>query len=92
MPKLAKEAGLSRSTFFERFSQAMGVTPMEYLASWRMALAKDLMRRKKLSVAEVAEQVGYGSASAFSVAFSRREGVPPGDYARKERATVTALS
>lgn len=89
---LAKEAGLSRSTFFERFSEAMGVTPIEYLLSWRMALAKDLLRRKKLSVAEVAEQVGYGSASAFSVAFSRHVGMPPGDYARRQRATEEMLN
>lgn len=90
--ELAKEAGLSRSAFFERFSQAMGVTPIEYLSSWRMALAKDLLRRKTLSIAEIAEQVGYGSASAFSVAFARHVGVPPGDYARKQRNAIDALT
>jgi AraC-like DNA-binding protein len=80
--QLAKEAALSRSTFFERFSRAVGVAPMEYLLGWRMALAKDLLRRKEVSVAEVAEQVGYSSASTFSVAFTRYVGQPPTHYVR----------
>jgi AraC-like DNA-binding protein len=80
--QLAKEAGLSRSTFFERFSHAVGVAPMEYLLGWRMALAKDLLRRRDMSVGEVAEHVGYSSASTFSVAFTRHVGLPPKRYAR----------
>jgi AraC-like DNA-binding protein len=81
--QLAKEAGLSRSAFFERFSRAVGVAPMEYLLGWRMALAKDLLRRRGMTVGEVAEHVGYGSASTFSVAFTRHVGLPPKHYARK---------
>lgn len=80
---LAKEAGLSRSAFFERFNRTVGVAPMEYLLSWRMALAKDLLRRKAAGIADVAEQVGYGSASTFSTAFARHVGVPPARYARE---------
>ena len=38
-------AALSRSTFFERFTNTVGLPPMEYLLAWRMALAKDLLRR-----------------------------------------------
>ncbi|QSQ19164.1 AraC family transcriptional regulator [Pyxidicoccus parkwayensis] len=82
--QLAKEAALSRSTFFERFSRAVGVAPMEYLLGWRMALAKNLLRRKEVTVAEVAEQVGYSSASTFSVAFTRHVGLPPTHYAREQ--------
>ncbi|MFP2910197.1 AraC family transcriptional regulator [Pyxidicoccus sp. 3LFB2] len=82
--QLAKEAALSRSAFFERFNRAVGVAPMEYLLGWRMALAKNLLRRKEVTVAEVAEQVGYSSASTFSVAFSRHVGLPPTHYAREQ--------
>ncbi|MBV7536289.1 AraC family transcriptional regulator [Duganella sp. sic0402] len=78
--QLAKEAALSRSAFFERFSSAVGVAPMAYLLRWRMARAKLLLRQRG-SVAAVAEQVGYGSASAFSVAFTRHVGVPPTRFA-----------
>ena len=84
--QLAKEAALSRSAFFERFSRAVGVAPMEYLLGWRMAMAKNLFQRNEASVAEVAERVGYRSASAFSVAFARFVGVPPTRYARDHAA------
>ena len=80
---LARKAALSRSAFFERFSRAVGLPPMEYLLAWRMALAKDLLARSDVGIAEVAERVGYGSASTFSTAFSRHVGRPPGRFARQ---------
>ena len=84
--QLAKAAALSRSAFFERFARAVGVAPMEYLLGWRMALAKALLRRKAITIAEVADQVGYASASTFSVAFTRHVGLPPTHYARENAA------
>ncbi|MGB3337705.1 MAG: AraC family transcriptional regulator [Devosia sp.] len=81
--QLANEAGLSRSVFFERFRREVGVPPMEYLLSWRMALAKNLLRRREGGIKEIAQRVGYGSASAFSVAFARFVGMPPTHYARE---------
>lgn len=81
--QLAKKAALSRSAFYERFTRAVGVPPMEYLVAWRMALAKDLLRRNDCGIAEVAERVGYGSASTFSTAFSRHVGQSPSRYARQ---------
>jgi len=83
--ELAKAAALSRSTFFERFRRELGVAPMEYLLGWRMALAKDLLRRERAGVAHVADQVGYSSASTFSTAFARHVGMPPMLYAREQR-------
>jgi AraC-like DNA-binding protein len=80
--ELASEAGLSRSAFFDRFTRAVGVRPMEYFLGWRMALAKDLLRRQKLGLDEVARRIGYGSASTFSTAFSKHVGQSPGRYAR----------
>jgi AraC-like DNA-binding protein len=80
--QLARAAALSRSAFFERFARTVGVPPMEYLLAWRMALAKDLLTRRELSLTEVAARVGYGSASAFSTAFSRTVGEPPSRFAR----------
>ncbi|WP_369977251.1 AraC family transcriptional regulator [Xanthomonas bundabergensis] len=81
--ELAQAAALSRSTFFERFARTVGVPPMEYLLAWRMQVARDLLRRDGLGVAEVAQRVGYGSTSAFSVAFSRHAGEPPSRYAKR---------
>ncbi len=55
---------------------------MEYLLGWRMALAKDLLCNHRAEISDVAERVGYASASAFSTAFSRHVGEAPGRYAR----------
>lgn len=89
--QLASEAALSRSAFFDRFSRAVGVAPMEYLLAWRMAMAKNILLRKEGNVAEVAERVGYSSASAFSVAFARVVGVPPTRYASTSTSTSTSI-
>lgn len=80
--QLAKTAALSRSAFFDRFTRTVGLAPMEYLLAWRMAVAKNLLRRDELGIVEVAERVGYASASTFSTAFSRHVGEPPSRYAR----------
>ncbi|WP_208507957.1 AraC family transcriptional regulator [Variovorax paradoxus] len=81
--QLAQKAALSRSAFFDRFTRAVGLPPMEYLLAWRMALAKNLLKHQDVAIAEVAERVGYSSASTFSTAFSRHVGLPPGRYARR---------
>jgi AraC-like DNA-binding protein len=85
--QLANKAALSRSSFFDRFTRAVGLPPMEYLNSWRMALAKNLLSSHDFSIAEVAERVGYSSASTFSTAFSRHVGKAPRQFARNARNT-----
>jgi AraC-like DNA-binding protein len=85
---LARSAALSRSAFFERFTRTVGLPPMEYLLAWRMAIAKDLLHRQDISVGDVAERVGYGSASTFITAFSRQVGQPPSRYAKGVRASA----
>jgi AraC-like DNA-binding protein len=89
--QLAKKAALSRSAFFDRFTRAVGLAPMEYLLAWRMAIAKDLLRREDVDLADVAERIGYGSASAFSTAFSRHVGEAPSRYARQNMSRAPAL-
>ncbi|HHG8771727.1 TPA: cupin domain-containing protein [Raoultella planticola] len=81
--ELATRAALSRSAFFARFNRIVGLPPMAYLLAWRMALAKQLLRSRELSIDRVAIQVGYGSASSFSAAFARYVGMPPARYARE---------
>jgi AraC-like DNA-binding protein len=87
---LAKEAALSRSVFFDRFRRAIGVAPMEYLLAWRMALAKRLLQQGNRKLAEIAAQVGYGSASTFSIAFSRHVGMSPTAYERQSNVLTGA--
>lgn len=83
---LAQRAGMSRSAFARRFSEAVGLAPVEYLLRWRMAVAKDTLRYSRCSLEEIAEKVGYRSASAFSTAFSQRVGCPPSEYAKMSLA------
>lgn len=83
---LAGISGMSRSAFSARFCEAMGCAPIEYLARWRMALAKEALARGGKSLDRIADEIGYESASAFSTAFRKRLGCPPGRFAREAAA------
>jgi AraC-like DNA-binding protein len=80
--ELARRVGMSRSAFAARFADCLGCGPIEYLARWRMALAKDALSRGKTALEPLAEAIGYESASAFSTAFRRRIGCSPGAFSR----------
>jgi AraC-like DNA-binding protein len=90
--ELARQAALSRSGFHDRFQNAMGMAPIEYLTTWRLALAKDLLRKREPRVGEIARQVGYRSASAFSVAFTRVVGMSPARYVRETSSRSPSTS
>lgn len=83
---LAGISGMSRSAFSDRFGALIGCAPIEYLARWRMALAKEALARGAKSLDRIAEEIGYESASAFSTAFRKRLGCPPGRFAREVAA------
>lgn len=80
LDNLAEKAYLSRSVFAERFFQACGMPPIEFLTIWRMYFARRWLEQEKASVMDVAERCGYESAAAFSKAFKRIMGVGPGQY------------
>jgi AraC-like DNA-binding protein len=80
--ELARRAGLSRSSLYERFVQLVGVPPMQYLAQWRMQVAARLLLDTRESVAGVALDVGYDSEAAFNRAFKRLVGTPPATWRR----------
>lgn len=78
--RLAKLSNVSRATFARVFQEVLGDTPMKYLTDWRMTVARDLLRTQDISLAEVAERVGYSSLYAFATAFRRLHGQPPGRW------------
>ena len=80
---LAREAGLSRTGFAERFSDRLGVTPMAYVTSWRMQIAREALSARGLSVAEAAEISGYASESAFSRVFKKEIGLSPAAFRQR---------
>ena len=79
---LAREAGMSRSAFAERFAEVMGVPPMQYLANWRLQRAARLLEQPSISIAQAAAAVGYESEAAFNRAFKKQVGLPPGAWRR----------
>ncbi|HEX7817485.1 AraC family transcriptional regulator [Dyella sp.] len=76
--ELAAEMGSSRSVFAERFLAVTGMTPLRYLTELRMRLATQWITRDRQAIEAVAYRLGYGSLAAFSRAFKRTVGVPPG--------------
>jgi len=82
---LARAVGLSRSAMAERFTQFVSQPPMQYLTSWRMQLAANHLRSGSESIAVIANRVGYDSEAAFSRAFRKIVGTPPGLW-RKQQA------
>lgn len=83
---LARESGLSRSALAERFTAFAGQPPMQYLTKWRMQIAANLLLNGVDSIAMIAEQVGYESEAAFSRAFRKVVGAPPGEWRRQKAA------
>jgi len=80
---LAREVGMSRSAFAERFSSLVGQPPMQYLALWRMHMAAQQLREGRGSVAQIAFAIGYDSEAAFSRAFKRQFGASPGTWRKQ---------
>ena len=82
---LAAHAGMSRTVFAQRFKEAVGTTPMEYLARWRMTLAGERLRQPGESIYAIASSLGYESESAFGKAFRRVMGCSPRQHSRNAR-------
>jgi transcriptional regulator GlxA family with amidase domain len=81
--ELARNAGMSRSIFAERFVHLIGAPPMHYLAKWRLQIAAGLLTTRGVSTGQAAAQVGYESEAAFNRAFKKYVGLPPGTWRKK---------
>ncbi|MGW9684580.1 AraC family transcriptional regulator [Flagellimonas sp. 2504JD1-5] len=80
LEKLCLHSGISRTLFIERFKNSVGNTPLGYIKSWRMTKAKQLLKYSDFTLAEISEQVGYGSASAFNRVFKQTFRVSPKNF------------
>lgn len=74
---IAKAAGMSRSAFAASFAATAGITPIAYLAQWRLLKGRQLLADRNLSVAQVAAACGHLSTEGFSRAFRRFYGQSP---------------
>jgi AraC family transcriptional regulator len=75
--QLARLCGLPVTLFSRAFHQSAGMAPHQWLLCHRIDSAKDLLRRTKLSLAEIASICGFTSKSHFMRAFMRAESVSP---------------
>jgi AraC-like DNA-binding protein len=75
---LADELAMSRSAFAARFTELVGEPVMRYVTRWRMRVAVNALRDEGVTVAELADRLGYRSEAAFARAFKRVTGVAPG--------------
>lgn len=87
MVELARDLGTNPNKLQASFKAAFGITIGDYCLERRIREAQQLLLEGKLSVAEVAERVGYGHQSNFAAAFSSQLGMSPREY-RRHRAPV----
>ena len=83
---LAARVGMSRTRFFERFTELMGEPPAKYVGRWRVLAAADLLRNRALSLQIVAERVGYANEDSLGRAFKRHMGMSVGEWRRTRAA------
>ncbi|MFK4771394.1 cupin domain-containing protein [Rhizobium sp. ZW T2_16] len=85
---LAALAGMSRSSFSDRFTKLVGEPPLRYLLDWRLTLAFDMLNHTNLPIKEVAFASGYESEAAFSRAFRSKFGFPPAEHRSRPKPAV----
>jgi AraC-like DNA-binding protein len=81
---LARQVGQSRSVLAERFTELVGIPPMQYLAKWRMQIAVGLLSSRTANLEAIAAEIGYGSEAAFSRAFKKMMGMPPSAWRKHQ--------
>src|SRR5262249_39107425 len=77
---LAREVGLSRSAFMDRFVQFIGMPPIRYLTVWRLEIAKRHLRESRMSIPQIAVAIGYESEEGFRRAFKREFEIWPAQW------------
>ncbi|WP_460124505.1 cupin domain-containing protein [Pseudomonas sp. S2_C03] len=87
--QLAQQCNTSRSVFADRFKDTIGMTPLNYVTELRMRLASQWLTLERLPIEEVAERLGYTSQAAFSRAFKRVTGKPPGLSRRSHQLNLS---
>jgi AraC-like DNA-binding protein len=88
--KLARIAGMSRTTFAERFQRLTGRSPLQTITHMRLRQAASTLTRGHKSIAQVADEAGYGSPAAFIRAFERYFHVTPKQWRKTHHVETPA--
>jgi AraC-like DNA-binding protein len=84
LSEISKQACLSRYHFLRLFRDTYDTTPHQYLIQKRIEKAKELLRRRSLSVTDVCFEVGFESLGSFSSLFRKCVGDAPKNYRQRE--------
>ena len=87
LTELSKIAGLSKSSFANRFKEKLCMTPHHYMTQWRMQIARRNLKESNATIIDIAEKIGYQSEAAFGRVFKKHFGVAPMAY-RKQKASI----
>lgn len=85
---IAATCGLNRSYFGKIFKEALGKTPQEFLLSYRMIKAAELLKLTSLSIGDISNAVGYANQLHFSRAFKNLYGLPPREWRNQNRVMI----
>jgi AraC-like DNA-binding protein len=85
LAQLSSLAGFSPFHFQRAFKRQTGTTPQGYLLRLRVQHAKNLLFGTARPLADIAREAGYGTAQAFSRAFTRLESISPAEFRRRMR-------
>lgn len=81
--EIAANMGLDRTYLYKLFKKNLGISPIEYLNNYRLERAVSLMSHDDITMEEIASSVGFCDTSHFCKAFSKKFGVTPGEYRKK---------
>lgn len=80
LDELSEFIGLSPSQVIRIFSREFGITPMKYVHIQRIERAEYLMRMTQLTIAQIADRLGFADARHFSTAYRKLRGISPNRY------------
>ena len=92
LAEIATVAGISQYYFARMFKKQMGVAPHQYVLQQRIERAKQLLATRQLSIAQVAEQVGFSNQSHFTAQFRKTTGTTPKGYRDRKAVATSSVS
>jgi len=87
---LVEASGLSRTLLERRFQRLFQIPPYEYILRLRARYAERLVKESSMSIAQIANQLGFTSPERFNAFFKQRSGLAPGQFRRKLRTPIGA--
>jgi transcriptional regulator GlxA family with amidase domain len=80
---VCRTLAISERTLARRFKASLGISPLSYLQSQRIARARQLLESSRLPLERIVEQCGYEDVSSFRKLFARQVGMTPREYRQR---------